>query len=1130
MHHQALACVVWCLVCSFVTLSSSASLLATTQINENDDRELPPVAHIRIQDLDSPLGIDVAAPTISWHLDNSMNCSITMSSSFCSSENYNVTQTAFRILVQSKSMGSSFSSSSASSWCDQPDMWDTGKLYGSQMRMLYGGKPLSSLQYFAVCVQWWQDESSSPLAQTSFSTAIMNPSEWQAMWIGDPSGTYNALSGSFSLNEPPEQVAASFLLVSGLGWSETFLNGQRLHDSVLDPGWTYYPVRCLYSTLALTSSSFVQGLNTLTVLLGGGHYSSFWLGGAGFPQNTKLLLELHLFFVNGSSQTVISDSSWKMTVGPISEASIYGGEHYNASNELGLLFNSMNNNMPDLFLEVQADWMPVTVFGSALGSAGAPQILGSQLMPPIRRLMELSPVQTLVNSRDRMIVDFGQNFAGWVRINVSLSSNDSNGGGGGGGAVTGDMIQLRHAEIYNWTTEELNTFNLGFAAATDRYILSVNSDRAGPTKTSPGHVVYEPRFTYHGFRYCEVTIVRQPGSNSTLSTADISLLGVVIGSDLPQTGGLGFSDSTLTQLQHNLVWSQRSQLMSVPTDCPQRDERLGWMADAHVSATECLLNFDSVPFYRSFMQNMQDNQDGHGAVADFIPPCDEEMPQPWTVCNRDWARPGDPAWSSAFVIIAWQLYRATGDRDFLRSVYPALKAYLNDQQSHVNASTGLLTGGDFGDWYAVFRCDTQLVSGVFQISNVHTLYLAALVLDEQQDAADFELLEAKLKEAYHFQYFNSSMGSYNTSTGTQSANALPLYANIPSNPDRARVADALIAAVLNGQAMPDGSSQYPLHLTTGVPGTVALFPALQASGRIDLALQILQQTTFPGYGFMTANNGTTLWERWSDTLAYSDSTSRNHIMWGSVGAWLYSAFVGIGNGAADNETAAGYEVIRFQPDIALLGDLLYAGGQMMSVRGLIVLQWSKTASGDGVEMQVRIPPNAQGLVYVPLLNTSGTCNDTRVRSPSLPPFVTFSVASSSSPTSRISSGSTTPACLYTMGSGQYTFRRGRNVTTVCGTSSLGSSANVTVSCPDNLMKISAVLFASYGTPEGSCGLYSAHRCHAPLTSAVVATICIGQTACSLPGGNLDGFYGIDPVCDGSIPKQLVVQLQCWGSD
>jgi alpha-L-rhamnosidase len=698
---------------------------------------------------------------------------------------------------------------------------------------------------------------------------LTGPREGCAQWLtGFP--LMEALVPSMNRN------SSAILNVSGLGWSYVTINGVRVDATRrLDPGWTYYSSVAYYSTYnvteilrslqppALDSQSDDDWLS-IRVYLSGGHYASNWYSGQG-----ETLLYLELAFDAIVVLSTNAANRWRCSeMTPYTASSVYGGEIFDAR-----LINTSDQK-----------WRPC----SPANASKVPQAITEQTFPPIREHEHLPPIFSW-RVEGISLFDFGQNIAGVLRVGIS-------------GCPTGTEIILQHAELL-WPNKTLNTINLGMANATDVLIVS-----------GADVFVYQPEFTYHGFQYASVT-----GPSCLVIE---SIAAVVIQTVAPSRGNFTTTDQVLQGIHRLTVWSQRANLMSIPTDCPQRDERLGWLADAQLSSEEANINFDVLELYKAFTRhNMAVALNQQKQISDFVPDCDAENNNVTTKCNRDYTRPADPAWGAAFLLIPYNTYINRGDSSILRDNYKEFSEYVVSLSALVNAD-GLLDFGDFGDWEALSTVDTPLVSTQYLYRLQRTLSLIAAALGMQEDEEHWSAAANYTRVAFNTAFLDVESCEYRTSFGHQAANALPLYAGLVPAEQVACVAASLEKYILDGDVCEQNASVRcnPGHLSVGIIGAQALLPALSANGYHRLAVEVARTVTFPSWGFMVAQNATTLWEQWTNTYLPSDGASHNHVMFGSIDVWLYEYFAGLkADGTVDvtllcdsmpreEEAAVGYEI------------------------------------------------------------------------------------------------------------------------------------------------------------------------------------------------------------------------------
>jgi len=813
---------------------------------------LAPVT-LRCEYLHNPVGIDVRLPRFAWVLHHTERAQV---------------QSAYQVLV---------ASSPELLAQDKGDQWDSGKTASDDStQVVYNGKPLESDHSYWWKVRYWDKEgNASDYSQpASFDVALLSRSEWKGQWIGGA----NLLRKEITLNS---KVVRARAYVTALGYYELRINGEKIGRNNLDPAWTTYPARVLYSTYDLTSH-LRAGKNALGAMIGGG-----WalLGAGDVPAPYKqpaLLLQVNIELADGKTVQVASDNSWKVTPGPLVSDSVWDGEVYDARRELpGWDSPGFDDSA----------WSPAEVLEGSKG------ILSAQMMPPIRDVDTMVPV-ALTNPRPGVYVyDMGQNFSGWVDLHVS--------------GPRGAQVQLRFAELL-YDTGMINRENIRDAKSRDIYILR-----------GEGEEHYHPRFTYHGFRYVELT--GYPGTPSL-----DSLRGHVVHTAVETTGSFVASKPLLNQIHKIIRWSDLTNLASVPTDCDQRNERMGWMGDAQTSAEGMMLNFDMAAFYTNFLRDMRDVQGPDGTVTDTVP-------------HRYGSRPADPAWGTAFPLICWYVYQQNGDRRILEENYDGLKKYVEFLRSR--APDNVLRYSYYGDWVALEKTPGAEVSDFYYYYDTLLLAKMAAALGNSADAAGYTHLATEIKDAFNHEFLDAKTGNY--ANGTQTANALPLFLDMVPKDQHAAVAGNLNNDILY---------RHDTHVTTGFIGIRYLMPLLTQLGDSYLAYDLAVQTTFPSWGYMAANGATTLWELWQNKTGPS-MNSHDHHMMGSVDAWFYEALGGIN---VDPEHP-GYRHIRIEPQV--VRDLTSVSATVGSVRGKVTSAWSHEPGV--ITLQVDVPVNATASVSVP---------------------------------------------------------------------------------------------------------------------------------------------------------------------
>jgi alpha-L-rhamnosidase len=748
------------------------------------------------------------------------------------------------------------------------DIWDSGKAASSKSTQIaFAGKALESGKSYFWKARTWdrQGRESAWSAVARFDTGLFNRADWKGVWIGKK----NQLRKEFTLKGRVKRARA---YISGLGYSELRLNGRKAGNHVLDPAWTTYDKRVLYVTYDVTSS-LREGANTVAVTLGNGWYKS-----------RALLLQINIELEDGTTASVVSDATWKCADGPIFEDSIYNGESYDARRETPGWDRAGFDDK---------DWPAVEAIK---GPAG---VLSAQLMPAIEVIDTIVPLKMSSPLPGVFVFDMGQNFSGWARLRVE--------------GPRGTDVRLRFAELL-YDNGTLNQENLRSAQAEDHYVLK-----------GEGEEMWEPRFTYHGFRYVEVAGF--PGTPKL-----DSIRGRVVHSAVEPVGSFAASKDILNSLQRIITWGQKTNLHSIPTDCDQRDERMGWMGDAQGTAEEAIMNFDMAAFYTNFVRDIRDIQDEKGRLSDTVPHI-------WGGENSD------PAWATAYPLICWYMYQYYGDTRVLEEHYDALRKYVEFLRT--KAENGLVKFSSYGDWVAIEKCPGSIVSSFYYLYDVRILADAARITGRTQDAALYDKLAADIRTAFNKEYYSPKTGDY--ADGTQTANTLPLFLGIPTEKEGGAW----------GRLFDDIVYKHNSHLTTGIIGTKYIMELLTQTGALDLAYDIAVKTDYPSWGYMIVNGATTLWELWQKREGPS-MNSHNHPMFGSVGSWLYKALAGIN--LAPGTT--GFEKILIAP--GTVRDLMHASGSTMTVRGEVACAWSRTERT--VRVEVTIPGGSEAEIVIPKLN------------------------------------------------------------------------------------------------------------------------------------------------------------------
>lgn len=711
------------------------------------------------------------------------------------------------------------------------------------------------------------------------------------------------LRKTFALQHPIVRATA---YASALGLYELRLNGLRAGEQLLAPEWTSYRRRAQYQTYDVTPL-LQRGLNVIRAELGEGWYAGRLMAMDRFPYGSypRFLLQLEIEMIHGIQQVIVTDESWRGTTdGPIRSSGIYDGEVYDARREYPGL------DRPDF---EDRSWDSVKIF-----PLGAPA-LTAQCYEPIRVTQDLGPTALTRPKPGVFIFDFGRNMVGWCRLQVS--------------GQAGRPITLRHAEMLN-EDGTLYTANLRGAPQVDQFI----------PKTG-GAITFEPRFTYHGFRFLELTgLAQAPSTNS--------VVGRVFHTAAPAVGRFECSDESLNQLYQNIVWTQRGNLMSTPNDCPQRDERFGWMGDIQAFAQTAIFNMDLAAFFTKFARDMRDDQADDGRFPDFAP-------HPG---NPNLQFSGAPAWADAGVIVPWRAYVNYGDRRLLEAHFEAARRWVDYVHRH---NPGLIWAtnrfNDYNDWLNgdwIRQKDWPLKGGSVPKEVFATAFFAhstelvgkmAHVLGRASEASHYRQLARQIKEAFQAQFVKEDG---RIEGDTQAGYALALHFDLLPEPLRPRAAQYLV----------EGIGQYHNHLSTGIQSTHRAMLELARWGHVEVAWQLLTNRTFPSWLYMLDNGATTIWERWDGYVkgrGFQDAgmNSFNHWAFGAVGEWMWRHIVGLN--PDETQPAWKHFVVRPRPG----GGITWAKGEYDSIRGRVAVDWK--VENDRFALRLTVPPGSQATVWMP---------------------------------------------------------------------------------------------------------------------------------------------------------------------
>ena len=777
--------------------------------------------------------------------------------------------------------------------------WDSGWISSDQSTFVpYGGEPLASRQRVAWRVSF-RDENGKDSGWSepaSFEMGLLSLADWKADWIR-PAGKEDLTKESVAMLRRKfslaKKVASARVYVTARGVFELSLNGQRVGHDHFANGFTAYHKRL--DTVAYDVTKQLRaGDNTLEGLLGAGWFAGrlpFETKKIGpYGRDTALLVQLEITYVDGSAETIASDEKWEGTFeGPIVSSSLYDGEDYDARRQ-------------------PTNWAPVTVIAD-LGTAA----LTPKPFAPVRETQTLAVKEITEPQPGRYVFDLGQNMVGWARIKVPVEKDKT--------------VTIRFAEMLK-DDGTLYTENYRTAKSTDTY-----------TAAATGTIEWEPHFTFHGFRYVELSGL-PPGAKPQKDW----VTGVVLHSDIPTTGTFTSSNEKLNQLQSNITWGWRGNALDIPTDCPQRDERMGWTGDAQVFAATAMFNTGSHAFWKSWLHSMRDEQDKDGVIPDIIPTAGTKF------------RNRGPGWMDAATVIPWDVYVRTGDIGVLEENFQMMEKLVGWYRSQ--AKDGLLPKiKGYGDWLQPYAKDLkgdtpfQLIGVAFYAHSAQITADTARVLGRDAEAKRYAAEAATVRQAFAKQYFDAE-GKLQNAPETQTGYVLALAFDLL--PAELKPKAAANLARLVGEA--DG------HLRTGFLGTPYLARVLDENGYADLAADLFFKETYPSWFYPINQGATTMWERWNSYThdkGFGDvkMNSFNHYAYGAIGQWMYERVAGL----APDPAHPGYKHFFVRP--LIVKQLDSARAELETPYGKAASAWVKR--NGKVVMDIVVPPNTTATIEFP---------------------------------------------------------------------------------------------------------------------------------------------------------------------
>lgn len=845
------------------------------------------VGDLTCEYLSNPIGIGALEPRLSWKL---------------SSEVPNQFQSAYQILV---------ASSPELLTENTADLWNSDKVHSDQsIHVKYTGNKLKSRDrcWWKVRV-WSKNGSISAWSKPAyFEVGLIDPQDWKGEWIKSSIDFNDIFNPSpifrkgFTLDR---EVKTARLYISSFGLYQAEINGVRVGDRLFTPGWTSFENRVQYQAYDITHMVNIGG-NAIGVTLGDGWYRAFKPNDreiADFgTKSLDVIIQLEITYADNSKVIISTDENWKSSTGPIKSSSIFNGEIYDAR---------LEKPGWSMFDYNDLNWRSVKIV----------EHNNNQLVwtssPPVRKIQEIVPEKIFYTPLGDTVIDMGQNMVGWVRLKVK--------------APKGTVLRIRHAEVLD-KDGNFYTENLRKAAQENVYIC----------KGSGSVEIFEPSFTYQGFRYVAISGYPSKINNEMLT-------GIVVHSDLENTGEFKCSDSLINQLQHNILWSQKGNFLDVPTDCPQRDERLGWTGDVQVFARTACFNMNCAAFFTKWLKDLSADQREDGTVPHVIP----------DALDRGAAY----GWQDAAVILPWIIYRIYGDKQILENHYYSMKSLVEFMRNEAgNQYIWKPKNYQMGDWlafstnrsdYPGASTDKDLLATAYFYHSTDLLAKTSEVLNKNEEAIFYRELTQKIKTAFASEYI--------TSNGRLSSNTQTAYSVCLSF--------GLIPEDMEQQAayhLHEEVNRFK-HITTGFLGTPEICHVLSSYGYIEDAYMLLYRKDYPSWLYPVIQNATTIWERWDGirpdgSFQDTEMNSFNHYAYGAVGDWLYKKVAGIDL----DPDVPGFKSIMLKPQ---------PGGEMNDVYASYISPYGKIISKWKIEnekfiFQVTIPVNTTCKVHIPF-----TCGD-----------------------------------------------------------------------------------------------------------------------------------------------------------
>ena len=775
--------------------------------------------------------------------------------------------------------------------------WDTGRIKSDQSVLIeYKGEDLSPMTVYTIEIKSWDNNGETAVRESNFETGLMG--NFRAVWITHDLPDDNEACPVFKKEFTcKKEIVSARIYSTALGIYDLEINGKRVSDEYFSPGWTSYNNRLQYQTYNVMDMLGTD--NELKATIANGWYKGN-LAYEGrkniYGDKAALLLELHVTYSDDTKDIIMTDGSWMYATGEVRYSEIYHGETIDKTFE------------PDTWLYAQTY------------DHGKDMII-AQESEPVRITKRIPAVELITTPKGEKVIDFGQNLTGFVEFVCECDR--------------GTELILKHAEVLD---KDGNFYleNIRAAKATDRYITNGQID------------IYRPRFTFHGFRYAMIE-----GNKNKIDLSRIRAC--VLHTDMKETGTFECSNELVNQLQHNIQWGQRGNFLDIPTDCPQRDERLGWTGDAQVFASTAAYNFDTALFFTKWLKDLAADQGENGEVPFVIPDA---------LIRNDGKVPSSAAWGDAAVIVPWIVYKTYGDIKVIENQYKSMKAWVDYLASEAGHTYLWKNGSHFGDWlgldmeqYFTFQrfsvdastgsTDKHYIASAFFAYSTEILINAAEATGRHDDVRKYRKLHKNIVKAFQNEYMTPNGRLV---CETQTGLLLALKFNLVDEKNKEAIADRLVKNI----------KRHNMQMVTGFVGASYLCPVLTETGHHDIAGQLLLQTKYPSWLYPVTKGATTIWERWNGikpdgTFENPEMNSFNHYAYGAIGDWMYKKVLGI------SEIEPGYKKIKISP--MPISGLEYAKGSYETPYGPVSVSWKR--EGDSFIIDVDIPVNTEAMIEFP---------------------------------------------------------------------------------------------------------------------------------------------------------------------